>query len=223
MHAPASDACRSSRLWRRAPPRGRSGPRTRFRARVVIPKWARNPAPAEARPPRPLAPSAIAIDDESAPPPSEAMRAAAMRGTWIHQLLERLAGGGADARPGAADRWLERSAGVATAATSGTRSSIRSAGSSRTPLRRFVRPELAGRSAARRDPARRPSHRRNRRSAAGRGGRVSVIDFKTGRVPDERADSSGASRADARLCERCGSSSRAATSARRSSTPPGRN
>ena len=45
---------------------------------------------AEARPPRPLAPSAIAVDDEDAPPPSEAMRAAALRGTWIHQLLEKL-------------------------------------------------------------------------------------------------------------------------------------
>ncbi|MES2137077.1 MAG: double-strand break repair helicase AddA, partial [Pseudomonadota bacterium] len=57
---------------------------------TVVPEWARQPAPPEARPPRPLAPSAIAADDESAPPPSEAMRAAALRGTWIHQLLERL-------------------------------------------------------------------------------------------------------------------------------------
>src|SRR5207253_900238 len=55
-----------------------------------VPEWARQPAPPEARPPRPLAPSAIAVDDESAAPPSEAMRAAALRGTWIHQLLERL-------------------------------------------------------------------------------------------------------------------------------------
>jgi ATP-dependent helicase/nuclease subunit A len=79
---------------------------------VVIPDWARSPAPPEARPPRPLAPSAIAVDDESAPPPSEAMRAAALRGTWIHQLLERLPAVETASRPAAADRWLERSAGV---------------------------------------------------------------------------------------------------------------
>jgi ATP-dependent helicase/nuclease subunit A len=79
---------------------------------AAIPDWAISPAPPEARPPRPLAPSAIAIDDESAPPPSAAMRAAALRGIWIHQLLERLPAVEASARPEAADRWLERSAGV---------------------------------------------------------------------------------------------------------------
>jgi ATP-dependent helicase/nuclease subunit A len=61
------------------------------------------------------------VDDESAPPPSEAMRAAALRGTWIHQLLERLPAVEASARPAgqspkgwrmAARRWLERSAGL---------------------------------------------------------------------------------------------------------------
>jgi len=52
----------------------------------------------------------------AAPPPSEAMWAAALRGTWIHQLLERLPAVSPDARPAAADRWLERSAGVAEAA-----------------------------------------------------------------------------------------------------------
>ena len=74
--------------------------------------WALRPAPPEARPPRPLAPSSIAVDDERAPPPSEAMRAAALRGTWIHQLLERLPAvepdgialppptGGSNVRPG---------------------------------------------------------------------------------------------------------------------------
>ena len=79
---------------------------------AVIPDWALRPAPPEARPPRPLAPSTIAVDDESAPPPSEGMRAAALRGTWIHQLLERLPAVEANARPAAARRWLERSAGV---------------------------------------------------------------------------------------------------------------
>jgi len=79
---------------------------------IEVPSWVTQPAPPETRPPRPLAPSAIAIDDESAPPPSEAMRAAALRGTWIHQLLERLPAVDASARPEAADHWLERSAGV---------------------------------------------------------------------------------------------------------------
>ncbi|MBW0006343.1 MAG: double-strand break repair helicase AddA [Sphingomonas sp.] len=82
---------------------------------IVVPDWAKQPAPVEARPPRPLAPSAIAADDETAPPPSEAMRTAALRGTWIHQLLERLPAVEVSARPGAAKRWLERSAGVSDA------------------------------------------------------------------------------------------------------------
>ncbi|HEX8841378.1 MAG TPA: 3'-5' exonuclease, partial [Sphingomicrobium sp.] len=79
---------------------------------IAVPDWARQPAPPEARPPRPLAPSAIALDDEAAPPPSEAMRAAARRGTIIHQLFERLAGVGPDSRAAAALHWLEHSAGV---------------------------------------------------------------------------------------------------------------
>lgn len=83
---------------------------------LAIPAWATAPAPLEARPPRPLAPSAIATDDEIAPPPSEAMRATALRGTWIHALLERLPAVEASARARAADRWLERSAGVGDAA-----------------------------------------------------------------------------------------------------------
>ena len=44
------------------------------------------------------------------------MRAAALRGTWIHQLLERLPAVEASARAGAADRWLQRSAGIAESA-----------------------------------------------------------------------------------------------------------
>jgi ATP-dependent helicase/nuclease subunit A len=82
-------------------------------AAIAVPDWAKRAAPPEARPPRPLAPSAIAVDDETAPPPSEAMRAAALRGTWIHQLLERLPAVETSARAAAADRWLAKSAGVA--------------------------------------------------------------------------------------------------------------
>jgi ATP-dependent helicase/nuclease subunit A len=84
-------------------------------ASVTVPDWARAAAPPEARPPRPLAPSAIAADNESAAPPSEAMRTAALRGTWIHQLLERLPAVDPARRKEAADSWLQRSAGVTDA------------------------------------------------------------------------------------------------------------
>jgi ATP-dependent helicase/nuclease subunit A len=81
-----------------------------------VPAWAKAAAPREARPPQPLAPSAIGEDNEAAPPPSEGQRAAAERGTLIHHLLERLAPVAADERHATALRWLERSAGVADAA-----------------------------------------------------------------------------------------------------------
>jgi ATP-dependent helicase/nuclease subunit A len=81
-----------------------------------LPDWVTSPAPPEARPPQPLAPSAIAVDDEMALPPTEAMRAAATRGTLIHQLLESLPTVSADRRADAARRWLERSAGLVDAA-----------------------------------------------------------------------------------------------------------
>jgi ATP-dependent helicase/nuclease subunit A len=55
-----------------------------------VPDWAKAAAPPEARPPRPLAPSALAEDREAAPPPSPELKAAAERGTIIHALLERL-------------------------------------------------------------------------------------------------------------------------------------
>jgi ATP-dependent helicase/nuclease subunit A len=94
------------------PARIKSKPREPRVSNAPIPEWAAAPAPPETRPPRPLAPSAIAFDDESAPPPSEAMRAAALRGTWIHHLLERLPGLEPDERAAAADHWLKSSAGV---------------------------------------------------------------------------------------------------------------
>jgi ATP-dependent helicase/nuclease subunit A len=81
---------------------------------MEVPDWARTAAPPEARPPRPLAPSAIADDKEAAPPPSETQRAAAERGTLIHHLLDRLAGVEPEQRHATALRWLERSAGVAS-------------------------------------------------------------------------------------------------------------
>jgi ATP-dependent helicase/nuclease subunit A len=82
---------------------------------VPLPEWARVAAPKEARPSRPLSPSALGEDAVSDPPPTPAMRAAAERGSLIHKLLERLPAVAADARAGAANRWLAQAGGVADA------------------------------------------------------------------------------------------------------------
>jgi ATP-dependent helicase/nuclease subunit A len=75
-------------------------------AKIDLPAWARQPAPIEARPPRPLAPSSVGEDDVADPPPSATTRAAAERGRLIHALFERLPAVAADRRAAAADRWL---------------------------------------------------------------------------------------------------------------------
>jgi len=85
-------------------------------AKIGLPDWATEPAPPEARPPRPLAPSALAEDRETSPSPSPQMKAAAERGVLIHALLERLPPVPAEQRRGAALHWLQRSAGIADAA-----------------------------------------------------------------------------------------------------------
>ena len=77
-------------------------------APVELPSWARTPAPVEARPPRPLSPSAIAADDVAAPPPTPAMRAAARRGQLLHTLFERVPGVAAAQRATVAAAWLAR-------------------------------------------------------------------------------------------------------------------
>ncbi len=151
-----------------APPRRRSREKVQLPA-VELPSWTREPAPAESRPPRPLAPSAITVDDQSAPPPSDKMRAAARRGTLIHQLLERLPAVDAERRAAAAAT-LAR-------AIRRARRSVRPRGDRGAGLRHPLRPpffasvrsRLAGRGAARRNARRRPRDRRHRRPAAGRG------------------------------------------------------
>jgi ATP-dependent helicase/nuclease subunit A len=77
-----------------------------------LPDWIRRPGPVEARPPRPLAPSALGEDDVADPPPSPAMRVAAQRGRLLHQLFERLPEVPLEERRERAERWLERSAGI---------------------------------------------------------------------------------------------------------------
>ncbi len=59
-------------------------------SRLVLPDWLHRPAPQEARPPRPLTPSALAGDNVAAPPPGPGARAAAARGSALHALFERL-------------------------------------------------------------------------------------------------------------------------------------
>ncbi len=79
-----------------------------------LPDWALNPAPPEAKPPKPLSPSSLGVaDDEPLPPPSDAMQAAAQRGTLLHSLFERLPDVAADQRRGVADDWLRGNRGIA--------------------------------------------------------------------------------------------------------------
>ena len=75
---------------------------------IVVPQWLREPAPREEQPPRPLAPSQIAEDRDSLPPPGPEMRAAARRGTLLHALFERLPGVPAPDRLALAQQWLTR-------------------------------------------------------------------------------------------------------------------
>ena len=80
--------------------------------RLVLPAWASTPAPREARPPRPLAPSQLGPDLEASPPPTPALRAAAERGRLLHALFERLPATPPAERRAAALRWLQASAGI---------------------------------------------------------------------------------------------------------------
>jgi ATP-dependent helicase/nuclease subunit A len=80
------------------------------------PEWARRPAPQEARPPRPLAPSSLGDDAVAEPPPTPVMRAAAERGRLQHALFERLPAVPASERANAADCWLAQAGGVEDAA-----------------------------------------------------------------------------------------------------------
>ena len=75
----------------------RAKPRRASPSGGTLPAWARVPAPVEARPSRPLAPSALGEDEVADPPPDAAMRAAAERGRLLHALFERLPAGRARA------------------------------------------------------------------------------------------------------------------------------
>lgn len=83
---------------------------------VPRPAWLDRPAPPEARPPRPLSPSSLGPDTVGDPPPSAVMQAAAERGRLLHALFERLPQIAPETRASAADRWLDRAAGIGDAA-----------------------------------------------------------------------------------------------------------
>ncbi len=74
---------------------------------ITLPEWAVTPAPQEARPPKPLSPSAIAADDVSAPPAGPAAKAAARRGAALHALFERLPDIAADRRQAIGEAWAK--------------------------------------------------------------------------------------------------------------------
>lgn len=93
----------------------KSDPRRALRE-IAVPDWLHRAAPAEPRPPRPLTPSAAAEDDLPEPPPGPEMRAAARRGKLLHALFERLPEVAEVERRAVADRWLERSEGIADGA-----------------------------------------------------------------------------------------------------------
>jgi ATP-dependent helicase/nuclease subunit A len=80
---------------------------------AMLPDWTQSQAPPEARPPRPLVPSALGDEDWIDPPPTAATRVAADRGRLLHRLFERLPAVSPEERAATADRWLELSAGVA--------------------------------------------------------------------------------------------------------------
>ena len=94
----------------------RSKPLARTVLDAPLPPWARVAAPGEARPSRPLAPSALGIDAVTDPPATPALRVAAARGRLVHALLERLPAVSASDRASAADHWLLHAAGIADAA-----------------------------------------------------------------------------------------------------------
>jgi ATP-dependent helicase/nuclease subunit A len=86
------------------------------RRQALLPEWLHRPAPAEERPPRPLAPSSLGEDDVADPPPGPELRQAALRGRLLHALFERLPAAPPAERAALAERWLEHSAGIGDSA-----------------------------------------------------------------------------------------------------------
>ena len=119
LGATVQDDPRWGRRWdyRGDGPAGAARPSARRRRTSRIgtapPAWLHRPAPEEARPPRPLAPSAPGEDDSPLPPPGPAAADAARRGQWLHALFERLPAVAPDDRARVGEGWLERTGKVA--------------------------------------------------------------------------------------------------------------
>lgn len=75
-------------------------------ADAALPGWATRRAAAEARPPRPLAPSQLGADDAPQRPAGGQRAAAIQRGILLHSLIERLPHVAMEGRMDAAQRWL---------------------------------------------------------------------------------------------------------------------
>jgi ATP-dependent helicase/nuclease subunit A len=108
---------REASLWTREmrlgpAPQPQKAPAVADETMTPTPNWLHAAAPVEARPPRPLAPSAIGEDDVPDPPPGPDLRAAARRGRLLHQLFERLPGVDPPLRRGLAGHWLLHAAGI---------------------------------------------------------------------------------------------------------------
>ncbi|WP_428684091.1 double-strand break repair helicase AddA [Sphingopyxis sp.] len=77
---------------------------------LALPEWALRPAPEEARPPRPLAPSALGEDDVAVPPQGGGRAQAVERGLLLHALFERLPPVAPARRRVVAMQWLAQQA-----------------------------------------------------------------------------------------------------------------
>jgi ATP-dependent helicase/nuclease subunit A len=98
-------------LGRLAEPIVRADDVARGDADEALPQWALQPAKAEARPSKPLAPSGAGENDDTQPPmPLDASAHAARRGVLIHALLERLPYVERANRDEAAKGWLAKQA-----------------------------------------------------------------------------------------------------------------
>jgi len=107
------------------PPDARLAP-VPAQAAVSLPVWASTPPPAEAMPPRPLAPSRALSDAVEQVAPARAL--AAVRGRVVHRLLELLPEVAPAQRAGWLEAWLSRQAGGTGLAAGLDRAELRSIG-----------------------------------------------------------------------------------------------
>ncbi|PEQ11430.1 double-strand break repair helicase AddA [Novosphingobium sp. PC22D] len=98
--------------WGRPPEPAAAPAAPELALRAPLPAWVERTPPVEARPPRPLAPSALGDDVAPDPPlpPGPATAMAMRRGTLLHKLIERLPDAPAGERRARCEAWLARNA-----------------------------------------------------------------------------------------------------------------